>query len=321
MSLAAPLAAAGLHGGLLVLLGGIFGFLLLASVASYALAARIGRTATIDNLVARINAWWAMCLLLAGALALGRSAVVVVFALLSFWALREFITITRSRPEDHRALLYVFFVILPAQYLLVGFDWYGFFAVMIPVYAFLFVPARMVLAGQTEDFLERAASVQWGLMTCVYCVSYVPALFMLDASEVGGGYAAHALLLLWLVVVVQISDVCQYVCGKLLGRRQVAPTVSPNKTWEGLLGGGTLAVAIGSALWWATPFSPLQAAGFAAVLVAAGFLGGLVSSAIKRDRGIKDFGTLISGHGGVLDRLDSLIFAAPVFFHLVRFSF
>jgi phosphatidate cytidylyltransferase len=179
----------------------------------------------------------------------------------------------------------------------------------------------MVLAGQTDDFLERAASVQWGLMTCVYCVSYVPAVFMLSSSEVGAGYSAHARLLLWLVVVVQISDVCQYICGKLFGRHQVAPTVSPSKTREGLVGGGILAVAIGTALWWATPFSPIEAAGFAAVLVVAGFLGGLVSSAIKRDRGIKDFGNLIPGHGGVLDRLDSLIFAAPVFFHLVRFFF
>jgi phosphatidate cytidylyltransferase len=315
------LAVAGLNGRLLYFLGGIFIFLLIASAVSYGLAARVGRTATVDNLVARINAWWWMCLLFAAALALGRSAVVVVFALLSFLALREFITITRSRAEDHRALLYVFFVILPAQYLLVGFHWYGLFAVLIPVYAFLFVPARMVLAGQTEDFLERAASVQWGLMTCVYCISYVPALFLLTRSEVGGGYSAHALLILWLLFVVEISDVCQYICGKLFGRHRVAPAVSPSKTWEGLVGGGVLAIGIGAALWWATPFSPLAAAGFAAILVVAGFLGGLVSSAIKRDRGIKDFGILISGHGGVLDRLDSLIFAAPVFFHLVRFFY
>jgi phosphatidate cytidylyltransferase len=315
------LAVAGLHGRLLYFLGGIFVFLLIASAVSYGLAARVGRTATVDNLVARINAWWWMCLLFAAALALGRSAVVVVFALLSFLALREFITITRSRAEDHRALLYVFFVILPAQYLLVGFQWYGLFAVLIPVYAFLFVPARMVLAGQTEDFLERAASVQWGLMTCVYCISYVPALFLLTRSEVGGGYSAHALLILWLLFVVEISDVCQYICGKLFGRHRVAPAVSPSKTWEGLVGGGVLAIGIGAALWWATPFSPLAAAGFAAILVVAGFLGGLVSSAIKRDRGIKDFGVLIAGHGGVLDRLDSLIFAAPVFFHLVRFFY
>jgi len=269
----------------------------------------------------RLRAWWLMCSILAAALLVGPTATVVLFGLISFWALREFITITRSRPEDHRALLYVFFAILPAQYLLVGFHWYGLFAVMIPVYAFLFVPARMVLAGQVEDFLERAASVQWGLMTTVYCVSHVPALFMLTNKEAGGGYAAHAMLLLWLVVVVQISDVCQYICGKLFGRRQVAPRVSPNKTLEGLVGGGLLAVLIGASLWWATPFSPLVAAAFAALLVVAGFLGGLVSSAIKRDRGIKDFGTLIPGHGGVLDRLDSLIFAAPLFFHLVRFFF
>jgi phosphatidate cytidylyltransferase len=307
------------HGHLLTFLGGVFAFLLLASIISYTLAAIKGRTATIDNLVARINAWWAMCILLGAAILLGRVAVIVLFALLSFWALREFITVTRSRPEDHRALLYVFFIILPAQYLLLGFHWYGLFAIMIPVYAFLFVPARMVLAGQVEDFLERAASVQWGLMTTVYCVSYAPALFLLTNKEAGGGYWAHAALLLWLVVVVQISDVCQYICGKLWGRRPVSPRVSPNKTWEGLIGGGLLAILIGTALWWATPFNPFAAAGFALVLVIAGFLGGLVSSAVKRDRGVKDFGTLIPGHGGVLDRLDSLVFAAPVFFHLVRF--
>jgi phosphatidate cytidylyltransferase len=111
------------------------------------------------------------------------------------------------------------------------------------------------------------------------------------------------------------------VWGKLLGRHKVAPVVSPNKTWEGLIGGILSATAVGAAVWWATPFTPLQAAGMAFLICVMGFSGGLVMAAIKRDRGVKDFGTLIEGHGGILDRIDSLCFAAPIFFHVTRFFF
>ncbi|MEO7823006.1 MAG: phosphatidate cytidylyltransferase, partial [Gemmatimonadaceae bacterium] len=131
----------------------------------------------------------------------------------------------------------------------------------------------------------------------------------------------NANLLFFLVLVVQLSDVLQYVWGKLLGRHQVAPVVSPNKTWEGLIGGVLSATAVGALVWWATPFTPLQAAGMAFIICVMGFSGGLVMAAIKRDRGVKDFGTMIEGHGGILDRIDSLCFAAPIFFHVTRFFF
>jgi len=111
------------------------------------------------------------------------------------------------------------------------------------------------------------------------------------------------------------------VWGKLLGRRKVAPNLSPNKTWEGLVGGILSATAIGTALYQVTPFSPVAAATLSLVAVLMGFAGGLVMSAVKRDRGVKDYGTMIAGHGGALDRLDSLIFAAPVFFHLTRYFY
>ena len=189
---------------------------------------------------------------------------------------------------------------------------------MIPVYAFLLVTARIVLAGDTERFLERAATIQWGLLACVYCLSYVPAVLLLDIEGYEG---ENAKLLFFLVVVVQLSDVCQYLWGKLVGRRRVAPTVSPNKTWEGLIGGVATATLVGTALWWVTPFEPWAAAAFALLIALMGFFGGLVMSAIKRDRGVKDFGTMIQGHGGVLDRVDSLLFAAPIFFHTARFFY
>jgi phosphatidate cytidylyltransferase len=155
-------------------------------------------------------------------------------------------------------------------------------------------------------------------MVCVYCVSHAPALLVLD---IPGYREQNAKLLFFLVLVVQISDVLQYVWGKTLGRHKIAPHVSPNKTVEGFVGGILSATAVGTALWWATPFKPLQAAGMSLVITLMGFAGGLVMSAIKRDRGVKDYGTLIEGHGGVMDRIDSICFAAPIFFHLTRHYF
>lgn len=268
-----------------------------------------------NNLAARVQAWWAMVLIFTAALAIGKIGTLVLFALTSFLALREFITLTPTRPGDHRALFLAFFVALPLQYFLIYIEWYGLFSIFIPVYAFALLSIRSAVAGDTADFLARTGKLQWGLMVCVYFVSHVPALLTLPIP----GYAGrNANLLFFLVAVVQLSDVLQYVWGKLLGKRPIAPTLSPNKTLEGFAGGTATAALIGAALWWATPFQPWQAALLGTVITLFGFFGGLVMSAIKRDRGVKDFGTTLAGHGGILDRIDSLCFAAPLFFHLVR---
>jgi phosphatidate cytidylyltransferase len=284
---------------LLWLVGGVLGVLVVASLVGAVLARRVtsdaGR-ATVANLNARIRSWWVMSAVFALALLTRGAGSVVLFALISFFALREFITLVPTRHGDHRTLLWVFFVVMPVQYWLVWNDWYGLFAIFIPVYVFLLVPTRSALAGDTERFLERTATIP--------------------------GYAdGSAKLLLFLVIVVQSSDVAQYIWGKLFGRHRIAPAVSPNKTWEGFLGGVATATLIGTGLWWVTPFAPWQAAVMSLVITLMGFAGGLTMSAIKRDRGVKDFGTLIAGHGGVLDRIDSLCFAAPVFFHLTRYFF
>ncbi len=157
-----------------------------------------------------------------------------------------------------------------------------------------------------------------GLMITVYCISYAPALLLIKIPGYGG---QNLLLLVYLLLVVQLSDVLQYVFGKLFGRHKIAPLVSPSKTVEGFFGGGLSATAIGAAMWWVTPFTPIQAAGMAATIVLAGFFGGLALSAVKRSLGAKDWGSMIEGHGGMLDRLDSVSFAAPVFFHLTRYFF
>ena len=306
---------------LLGLLGGVLVILIVASAIGAILARRTTSEATrstITNLNARIQSWWVMCAVLALAALTGRTGAVLLFAAISFLALREFVTLLPAGQGDHRTLLWIFFIVTPIQYWLVWTEWYGLFAIFIPVFVFLLAPARSALAGETSDFLARTATIQWALMICVYCVSHAPALLMLPA---GGDPNGGVKLLLFLVIVVQSSDVLQYVWGKLFGKGRIAPSVSPNKTWEGFVGGITSATLLGTALWWLTPFAPWQAAVMSLAITLMGFAGGLTMSAIKRDRGVKDFGTLIGGHGGVLDRIDSLCFAAPVFFHLTRYFF
>ncbi len=246
----------------------------------------------------------------------GRVGVILLFLFISFYALREFITLAYTRRSDHFALVAVFYICLPLQYFLIWYDWYGLYSIFIPVYAFLFLPILSALGSDTTRFLERNAKIQWGVMIAIFCISHVPALLNL---EIAGFANRNLLLIAFLVIVVQGSDVLQYVWGKLLGKHKVAPSLSPSKTWEGLIGGVASATLLGALLSWATPFSPLQAAALALVICLMGFFGGLVMSAIKRDRGVKDWGTMIEGHGGMLDRLDSVIFAAPVYFHLVRY--
>lgn len=306
---------------LAMLLGGVLIALIVGSIVGFVLSLRVkgeaGR-ATVANLNARLRAWWVMVGVFAIAVATGGIGSLLLFGLISFLALREFVTLAPTRAADHQALFWSFFVLLPLQYYLIGIGWYGLFAIMIPVYGFIFTAVRSVLAGDVDQFMARTSTINWALMVCVYCVSYAPALLML---EIPGYQGQNAKLLFFLVLVVQLSDVLQYIWGKLLGRHKVAPVVSPNKTWEGLIGGILSATAIGAGLWWATPFTPAQAAGMAFLICVMGFSGGLVMAAIKRDRGVKDFGTLIEGHGGILDRIDSLCFAAPIFFHVTRFFF
>jgi len=306
---------------LAALIAGVFALLVVASIAGWIVSGRItsraGR-ATVDNINARIRAWWMMALIFVAAVATGRIGAILLFTLISFLALREFVTLAPTRPGDHRALFWSFFIVTPLQYYLVYIEWYGLFSILIPVWMSIFLAIRTTLAGDTEHFLERTAITQWGLMICVFFLSHVPALLMLNIPWYEN---QNAKLLFFLVLVVQLSDVLQFVWGKSIGRRPVAPTISPNKTWEGLIGGVASATLAGAALWWATPFSPLAAGLMALTITMMGFAGGLIMSAIKRDRGVKDYGAFIEGHGGMLDRIDSLCFAAPVFFHLTRFFY
>ena len=301
--------------------GAIAGLLAIASIIGRVLASRAkseSSMSTIENLNQRVNAWWGMVIIFFVSYLLGGNATVILFGFISLFALREFITLTPTRLGDHNALFSAFFILIPLQYVLIGTHWYSLFTLLIPVYAFLLLPAIAVLSQDTDAFLERAAKIQWGVMICVYCISHAPALLLLDLEGFKG---QNALLLFYLVFVVQMSDVLQYVFGKLFGKHKVAPLVSPSKTVEGLVGGGLSATLIGGCMFWMTPFNFWQSLLMSLVIVVMGFLGGLVMSAIKRSLSAKDWGTMIKGHGGMLDRMDSICFAAPIFFHLTRYFF
>ena len=304
---------------LLTLLSLVFLVLVVATVIGKILSQKRSpsNAQVIDNLNARINAWWVMVVLMGIAFTAGKVGVIVLFGACSFAALREFVSVAQKPQEERWVLFFTFFVVLPIQYVFIWYEWYGLYSIFIPVYAFLLLPMLAVLRGNTDQYLVRIAQTQWALMICVFCASHVPALLTLSIPDYDG---RQVLLIAFLVVVVQLSDVLQYVWGKLFGKTPVAPSLSPSKTIEGAVGGILTATLIGASLWWITPFTPLEAGALALVCSIMGFMGGLVLSAIKRDKGVKDWGHSIAGHGGFIDRLDSVLFSAPVFFHLVRYG-
>ena len=267
------------------------------------------------ELTLRIRTWWLIIILFSLALLSPRWLALAFFAVVSFMALKEFLTLVPSHHADRMPILWMF-IAIPVNYWLIGMGWYGLYIIFIPVYAFLFLPARMVMAGDTRGFLHSAAQYHWGVMTTVFAFSHVASLLVLPTD----GQQRGALLVLFLVGLTEFNDVAQYLWGKSLGRIKITPAVSPNKTLAGLLGG---IVSTTLAAWLLGPLlTPLngQMSLLSGVMISgAGFCGDVVMSAVKRDIGVKDSGTLLPGHGGLLDRLDSLIFTAPVFFHFIRY--
>jgi phosphatidate cytidylyltransferase len=305
---------------LLNLFAGTFAVLVVASLAGWALRRYVAHGephAAIDSFRERVGWWWVMVVVLGLAFVFGKVGVVVLFWFVSFLALREFVSLTYTRRGDHWALAAVFFFFLPAQYVLVARGWYGLWAVFIPVYAFLTLPIFAAMSADTTRFFERTAKLYSALMICVYCMSCVPALMTLRIPGFEGG---NLLLIAWLVLTVQSSDVLQYLWGELQGRTPLAPALTSTKTVEGVVGGIFAATIVGTALAWLTPFTLVQAAGMALAVNLMGLFGSLVLSAIKRDRGVMEWGTSFEGRRGMLERLDSVIFAAPVYYHLIRWG-
>ena len=305
---------------ILLLTIGSFGILIALTFVGEVLRAREEPgfvNPVLDTYMTRVQSWWGMVAFVGFALIMGRIGVMVLFAFASFAALRDFLTLTTKAQADHLSLALAFFAVLPLQYVFVGLGWDGLYAIFIPVYAFLLLPIVSALRGNPDRFLMRVAETQWALMIAVFCVSHVPALMNLEID----GYGDRSLLLVaFMVMVVQFGDLLEYFFGRRIGRRKIAPGLSP-KTWEGLLCGVGCAMLIGALLSWITPFGVFGAMAMAGVASLVGMFGSLVVASIKRDRGVKDWSHLIPGQGGFVDQLDSVIFAAPIFYHLTKYFY
>ena len=305
---------------ILLLAFGSFGILIALTVLGEILRARQPLdepNPVLDTYMTRVQSWWGMVAFIGVALLLGKPGIMTLFAFASFAALREFLTLTTKARADHLSLALAFFAVLPLQYIFVGFGWTGLYTVFIPVYAFLFLPMISALRGNPQRFLVRVAETQWALMIAVFCVSHVPALMSLNID----GYGDRSVLLIaFLVMVVQFGDLLDFFFGRRIGKRKIAPGLSP-KTWEGLICGVISAMVIGAMLNWITPFGVVGAALMAGIASLVGMFGNIVLAAIKRDRGVKDWSHLIPGQGGFVDQLDSVIFAAPIFYQLTKYFY
>lgn len=289
--------------------------LLLASTTGAILKLRLARGRpheVIDNLNTRIRAWWVMAAILGGGLWLGKLATFAIFAGISLMALREYLTAGSVQPAGNWITGLGLFVVIPLQYVLILLDWHG-------AYLF-FIPMLVIGAWAFANCCSKqphTGRVAWGWTVSAFCIPFIPALLMLDIP----GYSErNVLLVVFLLLVAQASDVLQYLWGTLLGKHRIAPNISPAKTVEGFIGGIICATLMGTSLWWITPFTIAQAAIVSLLITLLGFVGGLLMSTRKRERGIKDWGDLIRGHGGVLDRIDSLLISAPLFFYAVKYG-
>jgi phosphatidate cytidylyltransferase len=267
----------------------------------------------------RVKTWWRIIAIVTAAFAVGPGASILLVAALSFLAFRELHSVVPVRPAD-RVILGLAYLALPVQYYFVWTQWYGMFSIFVPVYAFTLLTAATVLVGETRGFIRSNATLHWALLLTVYNLSHLAFLIVLPLQN---AVAAGGLgLLLFVLAVVQFNDVAQFVWGRLFGRARIVPSVSPGKTWEGFIGGAATSMLLAVLLApYLTPFSPLAAVLIGLTLSVCGFLGDVTLSAVKRDLGLKDTGTALRGHGGILDRLDSLTLAAPIGFHVIRYFY
>ncbi len=268
----------------------------------------------------RTLSWWFMIAAFSFAVLSSQTISVWFLCFISFLAFKEYLSMIPTRRADRGALFFCYLSI-PLQYYWAQIGWYGMFIIFIPVYMFLLSGFLMVIAQQTEGFLKAAGTIHWGLMTCVFSLSHAAFLMTLPDHPLSNN-AGGSGLLFFLVFLCQFNDVAQYVWGKLFGKHKISPIVSPKKTWQGFIGGIITTTVLSAIIYpYLTPFS-VWAALFSGIMISTfGFVGDICISAVKRDLGVKDFGSLIPGHGGILDRIDSLTFTAPLFFHFTWYFY
>jgi phosphatidate cytidylyltransferase len=308
---------AGLATHVVVAVIGVYTLLIVASLLSHFLQRKSGGAQS--ELVARVRSWWVMVTVFTVAVFIYQPLSAVFLALISYLALKEYFSMIPTRKID-RVVLLIAYLAVPVQFYFAYRAQFGLFMVFIPVWIFLLLPTAMALNGETSGYIRAVGTVSWGLMMTVFTISHMA--FLLFAMGPVNPVAGGAGLLFFLVFIAQFNDVAQYTWGKLFGRHKITPTVSPKKTWEGFLGGAITSIVVAGLIGpYLTPMDFVWSGLAGGIIAVAGFLGDITESAVKRDLGVKDAGQLIPGHGGILDRIDSLTYAAPVFTHFFRYFF
>lgn len=269
----------------------------------------------LKELVDRTNSWWKMVLIFVAVIFINKTVAIVGIAFLSFVALREMLSTLKFRLSDRRGMLWCYLVI-PVQFYCVYIGYYGLFIILIPVIMFMILPVRNLMVGDTKGIIVSTATMQWSLMITVYSLGHLAYLLVLPTPA--GFSVGNEGYLLFLIFLTQFNDVLQFLWGKALGKKKIIPKISPNKTWVGFIGGLVCTTGLAYLFKFLTPFTGTQALIAGALIAFSGFMGDLNISAIKRDLDIKDMGNSIPGHGGIMDRLDSLSFSSMVFFHLTH---
>lgn len=274
-----------------------------------------------SNLKLRMRSWWIITFFLMFIFVGSKPIQYCSVALLCFLALKEYFSFIKVDLSD-RSLLFWAYLAIPVEMYFLYTNWVIMFYLFVPLYMFLLIPIRRILSGETHDFIRVTGLIQWGMLLTVYSLGFIGAFLMLPIISPSPYQFSGLEVLLYLLILNSLNDAFQYVWGKLFGKHKIVPTISPNKTWEGYIGGMLTTVVLAYVIApYLTPFTWKYSVVSGLLISAFGFLGDVCMSAVKRDIGVKDSSTLIPGHGGVLDRVDSLIFTAPVFFHFFCYFF
>lgn len=264
----------------------------------------------------RVNSWWIIFLIVIIMIGTTREVLFIAMAIISFTSFRE-LSSKLNINSMHRRTLFIAFLAIPLQYYFAYTKNFIAFLTFIPVGMLVLLPFRSILDDLSEDSIKTFSQLHWALLLTVFSLSHIAYIASFPKIEMTKGGASG--MIFFLLLITQLNDISQFIAGKLFGKRKISPLISPHKTWAGLLGGITGSIVFGQVFKNLLPHSPLQIVFLSILIAVTGFFGDLNISAIKRDLKIKDMGNLIPGHGGILDRMDSLIFSNLVFFYLTYY--
>lgn len=299
---------------ILKIIGCGYGLLIFATVISYIFRHLKPQNQTFPKVLKIIGGWWIICALLTFSILLGQHGIVLLFLIASLLGLREYLSVQKLefvRTPELAAMA----VLTVAHYSFIILGWKNIFLFIVPLMSFIFLPYFFLARRKINGLIQNLWASQSALMLCVYFLSFVPGLVFLNDNPTAIRKIDPIAAFLFLFFTTELNDVFQFISGKLFGKLKLVAEISPNKTVAGFIGGllctSILSVIIAPIM---LEINLWQSALLGFCISASGMSGDLMFSSLKRTYNVKDFSDLIPGHGGVLDRLDSMVFTAPTLY-------